>query len=280
MITQDQIDRLAWYHDFDFPNGLVARTRHRDDAAFFKLWWSFLADQLSSIDLAGKTVIDVGCWDGYFSFLMERRGAKSVLAVDDFSQNWGSADCFRIAHELYNSKVTLMPDVSVYDLRQRVPRPFDIILCAGVYYHLHSPFQAFAELRALCHAQSTVIIAGQSIRDENKSYARFQLDNPKRPKFLPTSRLLREMLHACYLDVASVRFLSDVTPADRLKRVSPQDLINLARIAIRSKRAGNVFAIEINDNVMFIAKPIAGKNSSHIYPPPFGLGKFDPRWAE
>jgi tRNA (mo5U34)-methyltransferase len=33
-------------------------------------------------DLSGKTVLDVGAWDGFFSFEFERRCAKRVLAID------------------------------------------------------------------------------------------------------------------------------------------------------------------------------------------------------
>jgi tRNA (mo5U34)-methyltransferase len=35
-----------------------------------------------SDDLTGKTVLDVGAWDGFFTFELERRGAK-VTAVDE-----------------------------------------------------------------------------------------------------------------------------------------------------------------------------------------------------
>ena len=33
-------------------------------------------------DLSGITVLDIGAWDGFFSFEAERRGAKRVLATD------------------------------------------------------------------------------------------------------------------------------------------------------------------------------------------------------
>ena len=36
-------------------------------------------------DLTGKKVLDIGAWDGYFSFEFERRGAK-VLATDLWSE--------------------------------------------------------------------------------------------------------------------------------------------------------------------------------------------------
>ena len=32
--------------------------------------------------LAGKRCLDVGTWDGFWAFEMERRGAESVLAID------------------------------------------------------------------------------------------------------------------------------------------------------------------------------------------------------
>lgn len=280
MVTQEQIDRVDWYHDFDFPGGLHARTHHGANAAFFRLSWRFLSDQLSKTDFSGKTVIDVGCWDGYFSFLMERLGAESVLAVDDISQNWGSGEGFRIARELFGSRVELMQDVSVYDLSRRIPRQFDIILFAGVYYHLHSPFNAFAEIRALCHEQSMVIVAGQCARNEIETTARFQLVDPERIKFLPTSQLLRETLQACYFEVTSAAFLSDVPPAERIKEARPLDLLNLARAATKSRRSGKAVPIESNDTVVLTARPFVKKNSVHKYPPPFGLARYDPRWAE
>src|SRR5258706_14494121 len=48
-------------------------------------------------DLSGKTVLDVGAWDGFFSFEFERRGAKRVLAIDA----WGGRglDVFLLARE-------------------------------------------------------------------------------------------------------------------------------------------------------------------------------------
>ena len=44
-------------------------------------------------DLTGRTVLDVGAWDGFFSFEAERRGAARVVAADSFAwngENWGT----------------------------------------------------------------------------------------------------------------------------------------------------------------------------------------------
>ena len=74
--------------NFEFPNGLVARSNTAEDIGSHRRIWSFIEKELDKIDFAGKTVLDLGCWDGYWSFYAERRGAKHVLATDDRTQNW------------------------------------------------------------------------------------------------------------------------------------------------------------------------------------------------
>ena len=57
-------------------------------------------------DLAGMTVLDVGPWDGYFTFEMERRGAQ-VTAID-----YVDLDTFRaISHYTRSSAKYLRMDV-------------------------------------------------------------------------------------------------------------------------------------------------------------------------
>src|SRR5262245_8319886 len=87
--AQERIDAVEGYHDFDCPGGLAARTSHC--AEMHRLTWRFLESELGRIDFRGKTVLDIGCWDGYWSFYAERRGARSVLASDDASQNWAGS---------------------------------------------------------------------------------------------------------------------------------------------------------------------------------------------
>src|SRR5205823_11074218 len=79
-------------------------------------------------DLRGKTVLDVGCSDGYFSFACERRGAKRVVAIDDFSSVYiDSPAGFHVAHELLGSKVEFVAgDFQKMDLGAL--GTFDIVL--------------------------------------------------------------------------------------------------------------------------------------------------------
>ena len=122
---QARIDGVRWYHEFDFPNGLRARKPAADpDVAGHRLLWRFI--ELDKLDLAGKSVLDIGCWDGYWSFYAERRGARRVLATDDTAENWGCGDGLRLARELFGSRIETRLDVSVYAL-DRVHECFDVI---------------------------------------------------------------------------------------------------------------------------------------------------------
>jgi tRNA (mo5U34)-methyltransferase len=94
--------------------------------------------------LDGKTVLDVGAWDGFFSFEAERRGAARVLATDSFAwrgDGWGSKAGFDLAREALHSKVE---DVTIDVLELSPDRigVFDVVLCLGVLYHMRHPMLA------------------------------------------------------------------------------------------------------------------------------------------
>lgn len=94
-------------------------------------------------DLTNKTVIDVGCWDGFFSFEAENRGARSVLATDKSNPSNG----FIYAKETLKSTVSwcqldIERDIRFYE--------YDVVLCYGVLYHVKSPLVVLENLRKLC----------------------------------------------------------------------------------------------------------------------------------
>lgn len=277
MVTQEEIDKLPWFHDFEFPGGLKARATDRRHAVFHAALWSFIRDQLAHAGLAGKSVIEIGCWDGYFSFLAEELGARCVLAVDDYSQNWGSPESFHVAKALKRSSVELRHDVSVYEL-QRIEQRFDVVLMSGVYSHLDAPFAAFAGVRTLCaNDDSVAIVEGGCIRDDEESYACIGHDKTGE-KFVPTTRLLREMVEACYFTVERATFLSEDRLAERLSLASPEERLRMAAGAVTaSQNAGTPPTSERRDRVVLFLRPVRNENRYHPYKPPFGLHQFDTR---
>jgi len=134
-------DRLRtekrWWHSFEFPDGAavegvcsLAGLRNRIH--------QFPIPE----DLRGKRVLDIGTWDGWHAFEMERRGAD-VLAIDCWDN-----PLFHEAHARLGSRVQYS-QIDMYDLTpERVGR-FDIVLFMGVLYHLKHPLLTLERVCAL-----------------------------------------------------------------------------------------------------------------------------------
>ena len=97
-------------------------------------------------DLTGKRVLDVGCAEGYFSFLAERNGAAEVVSIDSFPD---SVRRFNICRDALGSKATAYL-CNVYDLSPRTFGTFDVVLFYGVLYHLRHPLLALEKILSVC----------------------------------------------------------------------------------------------------------------------------------
>jgi tRNA (mo5U34)-methyltransferase len=98
-------------------------------------------------DLTGKTVLDVGAWDGFFSFEFERRGAK-VTSIDSWTGPH-ALETFLLARERFGSKAAYHR-LDVHDISpETVGGTFDIVFCAGVLYHLRHPLLGLERLRSV-----------------------------------------------------------------------------------------------------------------------------------
>ncbi len=102
-------------------------------------------------DLRGQTVLDVGCWDGFYSFEAERRGARRVLATDSFTwqrKSWGSKEGFELARRVLHSRVEDL-DIDVLDLAPEKIGVFDVVLFLGVLYHMKHPMLALERVASV-----------------------------------------------------------------------------------------------------------------------------------
>jgi tRNA (mo5U34)-methyltransferase len=164
-------DALGWFHPIDLGQGVVTHGLSTGP----KLG----PDEMP--DLAGKTVLDIGAWDGYYSFQAERLGASRVVALDHYV--WGVdmaarqlywAECaekgvlpdhdrdttdfwrpelpgrraFEFAKEVLHSKVEpMLADFQTVDLD--TVGHFDVVLYLGVLYHMKEPLRALERVRSV-----------------------------------------------------------------------------------------------------------------------------------
>jgi len=132
---RERISQISWFHTINLGNGVV--TPGDDDSA------AKLRRLKIPEDLSGKTFLDIGAWDGFFSFEAERRGASRVLALDSYVWEGRvpgkSKDGFRTAWSILNSRVEDI-QMDAFDICPEKIGVWDVVLLAGVLYHVKHPW--------------------------------------------------------------------------------------------------------------------------------------------
>ena len=167
----------GWYHSIELPDGRVieglqslAQLRGRIER--------FALPE----DLRGKRVLDIGAWDGWFSFEMERRGAE-VVAADIVERA-----TFLAAREALGSKVRFVLS-DVYHLSPDSLGRFDIVLFLGVLYHLRHPLLA---LERVCALTTDLALVESFVTDDGA-----ELTAPPAMEFYETSELVGRFDNWC-----------------------------------------------------------------------------------
>ena len=150
-----------WYHTMDLGNGVVTPG-----------WFDLrpIIDDLPWPDVAGKRCLDVGPYDGFIAFELERRGAREVLAAD--ISDWSGWDWplrrrevgprimaqaaepdpgagLKLAKRMLGSDVERI-EVNVYDLDPDRIGTFDVVTCGSLMLHLRDPVRALEAIRSVC----------------------------------------------------------------------------------------------------------------------------------
>lgn len=184
-----------WWHSIDLGDGTV--TPGQKTADLLGNEWK----QLALPNLEGKTVLDIGAWDGWFSFQAERCGAKRVVALEPYA--WDgvgrpiSRDGFDLAHSVLGSSVELVTeDFMTTDLTAL--GTFDIVFFLGVLYHLRDPLRGLERLASVTEGTAyiesqAVVIGGHPDLSACEFYEDDRLDNNPTNWWAPTSSALAGM---------------------------------------------------------------------------------------
>jgi tRNA (mo5U34)-methyltransferase len=177
-----------WWHSIDLGEGVVTPGYHSLETM------DALLAEVHLPDLHGKSVLDVGAWDGFYSFEALRRGARRVVALDHYvwsldldAQQRYWRECreqgkvpepyheipalwqpdrllgkqgFDAANRALGDQVdSVVGDFMDIDLEAL--GTFDVVLFLGVLYHLEDPFEAIKRLAQI--ATEVAIISTQAI---------------------------------------------------------------------------------------------------------------------
>ncbi|MDC7785433.1 DUF1698 domain-containing protein [Rhodoplanes sp. TEM] len=127
-----KVSQYTWWHSIDLGQNIV--TPGSKTLEFHKREASALFDR---VDLVGRSVLDIGAWNGFYSFEAKRRGAARVVATDSYC--WQHTELRgRETFELARSVLGYDVEARQIDSAEILPETiglFDIVLFLGVFYH-------------------------------------------------------------------------------------------------------------------------------------------------
>ncbi|MBA2505094.1 MAG: methyltransferase domain-containing protein [Thermoleophilaceae bacterium] len=186
--------------------------------------------------MEGMRALDVGTWDGFWAFEMERRGADVVaLDLDDERDlDWQPRNRpetfpdeprgagFRMAHELLGSKVERI-NLSIYNATPEEIGQFDVVLCGNVLIHLRDQLLALERIANLC---SGTFVTSEEYDTLSSllpfSVARYRADRPAAVVFWqPSKKTWGKMLWTAGFDRVEVkeRFTMEANDGLKVKQI-------------------------------------------------------------
>lgn len=136
----------TWFHSIDLGHGVVT-----SGAKPLSICSCEANAIFNRIDLIGRSVLDVGAWNGFFSFEAKRRGAAYVLATDSFCWShpkFRGRETFDFARSVLGIDVDAR-EIDVAELSPDTVGKFDIVLYLGVFYHRYDAIEALARAARL-----------------------------------------------------------------------------------------------------------------------------------
>jgi tRNA (mo5U34)-methyltransferase len=150
--SQEEVDEYVWWHTIDLGNGVV--TPGRKSKAVMEAEAELHSQGL---DLAGRSVLDVGSWNGGFAVEAKRRGAARVLATDTYcwrDPQYRGRETFDLVVRATGLDIPAREidatEISVENVGQ-----FDVVLFLGVFYHL---FDAIGTTKRLASVAREVLV--------------------------------------------------------------------------------------------------------------------------
>jgi len=143
------VNQKHWFHKYEIVPGIITPGRVEvKPERIFDIYGI-------SDDLSQKKVLDIGAWDGAYTFEFERRGAEvTALDIQDPDQTG-----FNLGKKIKKSNARYMT-CSVYDMESKLEDRFDIVFFKGIYYHLKNPLLAFRRVWEVLEDEGMVYFEG------------------------------------------------------------------------------------------------------------------------
>jgi tRNA (mo5U34)-methyltransferase len=257
MTTSDLEKEFAghrWFHSIDFGE-FASQGRFPPGTPQNITLFGFM-DLVKHIDLAGQIVLDIGATDGLASFGMAKSGAR-VQATDSVDK-----PTFRRGREVLGFDVDYHPNTQIKDFEHKFQRGnMDMIMCAGVFYHMLNPASSIFECRKLLKDGGLLFIETPYYPNEERAAifvnSETNMVNEAYTYSVPTHSAVAGLMKLAGFDILATRILA---APDRItilgKAVEP------SQVKDRSKLLARIHEVDLCDfSFRFRDEPVKQKST-------------------
>jgi tRNA (mo5U34)-methyltransferase len=145
-----------------------------------------------NLDLANKTIADIGCSNGYYMFRAAELNPKCVIGFEPVEQNFFSFHLFQ--HYLRSSKLAF--ELLGVEHITLFPNFFDLIFCMGIIYHRRNPLKMLRNIYDALKSEGELILESLVIPGDDPTalFPKERYCQMPNVYFMPTAECLKNML--------------------------------------------------------------------------------------
>ncbi|MEE9413966.1 MAG: methyltransferase domain-containing protein [Acidimicrobiales bacterium] len=161
-LSNEEIEKFNWYYKIELKKGATTGGRVRGTS-------SMTRRIVANMGIDGSRCLDIGAQEGLLSVLMSRHGAAKVAAYDRLDL----ADRLALVQEAYGVEIDYYHSLQLNELPAAVEKagedPFDVVVFAGVLYHMIDPLAGLALTRSfireggLAVIETSVVASGELV---------------------------------------------------------------------------------------------------------------------
>lgn len=159
--------------------------------------------------LQGRKILDIGCNNGYYLYLMSRQKPRFVLGIDPVVPYFRQFEAIRHFHDPDNV------DFGLFGVDELVhfEKVFDVVFCMGILYHHADPIGILKKIYRVLRPGGLLIVESQGVPTSGSYFLFPQNRYAGMPGhwFLPTREALENLLRRSGLQYVETFFETRLT---------------------------------------------------------------------
>lgn len=185
-------------------------------------------DLAQHINFGGLDCLDIGTAHGLSAFGMKIKGANRVVATDIVEER---SPPWELARQALRLDVEYVTGVTIANILDKLPgQKFDVVIIAGVIYHMLNPFDALLKARKLLKRNGLLILESAYLSKEERPILDFNAESVALKEiytyWMPSRKAMTGMLRLAGFDPLAER---SIAGPDRLAIIARNVAYNEVR---------------------------------------------------